>query len=327
VRRRLPRHLLAGLVWGALALAPFGLDDWQLGQLAQYLTYGILAMSLAFVWGRIGLLSFGHALFFGIGAYAMSLATLALLPLPPGFAPGWVGLALAAALPAAAANLLGRFLFYGRGLRGAYFAVVTLAIAVVAERLAANWRYIGGYNGLMNVPPLDLGLAGRPFEPPAYAAALAAAFLAWALLETVWQSRFGTVLAAIADDENRVGFFGHDTARCKLAGFTLAAAVAGLAGGLFVTQFGFASPTLLGFALSTEALIWTALGGKSLLLAAFLGAVATRWAESWLSETLGAWWPLALGLAFVAATLLLPRGLFGEPLARLERRLLRRTVS
>lgn len=145
--------LLNGAVWGALALAPLGLGDWQIGQLTIYLTYGLFAMSLALIWGQCGLLCFGQAVFFGIGAYAMSLVTLGLVPGLEAWPSSYLGLLAAMALPAAAANLLGRFLFYGKGLHGAYFGIVTLAIAVVAERLATNWDYAGGLNGLMNIGP------------------------------------------------------------------------------------------------------------------------------------------------------------------------------
>lgn len=323
IRDRLPA-VLAALLWAVLAAAPWLVDDWQLGQLAQYLTYGLFAMSLALIWGRLGLLSFGHAVFFGAGAYAMSVVTLGLLPGLGGSPPGWLGLAAAALVPALLANLLGRFLFYGRGLRGAYFGIVTLAIAVVAERLAVNWRFIGGFNGLMNVPPLQIDLGvwrADPFDPVAgYWVAFAAAFAGWAALQGLQATPFGRLLPAIRENEDRVASFGYDVAACKLAGFTIAAAVAGVAGGLFVTQFGFASPTLIGFQLSTEVLIWTALGGREVLLAAFLGAIAVRWAEGFLSELLGPWWLLALGAGFVASVILLPRGLIGEPLARLMRR-------
>jgi urea ABC transporter permease protein UrtC len=312
-----------GAVWGALALAPLAVGEWQLGQLAQFLTYGLFAMSLALVWGQCGLLCFGQALFFGLGAYAMSLVTLGMVPGLEAWPSSYLGLILAILVPAAVANLLGRFLFYGRGLHGAYFAIVTLAIAVVAERLAINWDYAGGLNGLMNIPPLNLGLAGDGLElwdsVPAYYATLALVVLVYLLLDALIRSRYGIVLRAIRDNEARTGSFGYDTGAYKLTAFTLGAAVAGLAGAVFVTQFSFASPTLIGFALSTEVLIWVAVGGRTFLLAAFLGAFVVRSVEDLLSETLGAYWLLALGLLFVLSVILFPHGLIGELLSRLTR--------
>lgn len=312
---------LTAAVWGLLALAPLLVEPWLLGQLAQFLTYGIFAMSLALVWGQCGLLCFGQALFFGLGAYAMSLVTLKMVPGLEPLAYSWTGLLAAMAVPAAAANLLGRFLFYGRGLKGAYFGIVTLAIAVVAERLATNWNYAGGLNGLINVPPLTLGAIGEGFEIwedlPVYFIALGLAFAVFLALQGLLRAPFGSVLRAIRDSETRTQYFGYDTAACKLAAFTLGAAVAGLAGALFVTQFSFVSPTLIGFGLSTEVLIWVALGGRQWLLAAFLGAILVKLCEGWLSGLLGASWLLVLGGLFIASVVLFPGGVIGSLMDRL----------
>ena len=151
---RLPRTgvALTVAVWIALALSPAALDPWAASQLAQYMTYGLFAMSLACIWGQGGILCFGHALFFGIGAYAMALVTLGRLPLLGDSQ--WAGLVLAVALAAAVANLLGRLLFHGRGLSGAFFAIVTLCTAFIVEIAAQHWRFVGGFNGLIGVPPL-----------------------------------------------------------------------------------------------------------------------------------------------------------------------------
>lgn len=304
------------VVWGGLAALPLFAGAWQVGQIAQYLTYGIFAMSLALIWGQCGLLSFGHAVFFGLGAYAMSLTTLGMLPGLAGWTSSYLGMALALALPAAFANLLGRFLFYGRGLQGAQLAIVMLAVAVIAERIMTRWSYAGGMNGLMSVPPVDLGAFGLSYELydplPLFYGTLAAAVLVYALLETLVRSRRGVVLRALGVDEPRTAFLGHDTRSLKLAVFTLSAAVAGFAGALFASQFGFVSPPLIGFGLSTEVLIWVALGGRRALLTAFLGAIAVRLTENALGDLLGAYWLLGLGLVFVLCMIFLPRGLLGE---------------
>ena len=313
-------RLVEVVVWGSLLVLPLVAGEWRITQVAQFLCYGLFAMSLALIWGQCGLLCFGHAIFFGIGAYAMSLTTLGLLPGLEQISSSYLGLLLAMLLPALVAQVLGRFLFSGRGLEGAYFAIVTLAIAVVAERLAVNWDYIGGLNGLMGVPGLNLG----PFssheeiwEPRSvYYWMLGITLVAYILLQALVGSRYGVVLRAIRENEARTGFFGYDTAAYKVTAFTLAAAVAGLAGALFVTQFGFASPPLIGFSLSTEVLIWVALGGRTLLLAAFLGALFVRSMEGVLADWLGPYWLLGLGGVFIGSVILFPRGLFGELLLR-----------
>jgi len=319
---RVARQRLAEpAIWLAIALLPLWLGNWQVAQLAQFFTYGILALSLAFVWGQGGLLCFGQAVFFGIGAYGMSLVTLGMLPGQSGPGSSFLGLAVAVLLPAAFANLLGRFLFYGRGLQGAYLGIVTLAIAVIAERVAVNWDYLGGLNGLMNVPPFTLTIDGEARElwqpREVYYLTLGAAVFTYLLLRALITSRYGTVVRAIRDGAERVGFFGYDTAAYRATVFTVGAAVAGLAGGLFVTLFNFASPPLIGFTLSTEVLIWVALGGRGNLLAAFLGALVVRFLEDLLSERFDVYWLLLLGLLFVLSVVLFPRGIIGELLHRL----------
>lgn len=311
------------LPWLTMALLPFFIDEWSLLQLAQYLTYGLFAMSLSLIWGRAGLLCFGHALFFGLGAYAMSIVTLGMVPGLEDVSSSWVGLAAAIALPAGVAGLLGAWLFRGKSVRGAYFGIITLALAVIAERAATSWGYLGGLNGLIGVPPFDLLPREPSFELldplPVYFSTLALCGLVYAGLVKLLQSPWGLVLDAIRDQEDRVAFLGFDTARLKTQAFVLAGAVAGLAGALFVTQFGFASPSLIGFGLSTEVLVWVALGGRGLLMASFLGAVLVRYLEGFLGDVLGPYWLLALGAVFIAVVLFLPRGLLAEPYFRIAR--------
>jgi urea ABC transporter permease protein UrtC len=313
--RRLDLFHLA--VLAVLAALPLAVSDWQLTQLSQLLCYGLLALSLALIWGQGGLLCFGQSLFFGLGAYVMSLASLDMLPGITGLGAGWPALALACLVPALAAQLLGRFLFHGRGLRGAYFGIVMLAISVIAERVATSWDYVGGLNGLMNVPPF-VPRPGVELVDAAvtYWAMLGVVLVVFLLAEALVRSRWGVVLRAIRDGEDRVALLGHDVAAWKTTALTLSAAIAGLAGACFVVQFGFVSPPLIGFGLSTEALIWTALGGRGLLLGAFLGALVVRWLEGILSEALGAFWLLAIGALFVVAVILFPRGLIAEPVLR-----------
>ena len=308
-------------VLAALAALPLVVDGWQVAQLAQLFCYGLLAMSLALIWGQAGLLCFGQSLFFGLGAYVMGLASLDMLPGLSGLGAGWASLGLAVLVPALAAQVLGRFLFHGRGLRGAYFGIVMLAISVIAERVAVSWNYVGGLNGLMNVPPFSPSAGLELYDPkPVYWAMLGVVAVVLVLGEALVRSRWGQALRAIRDGEDRVAFFGYDVAAYKTTALTLSAAIAGLAGACFVVQFGFVSPPLIGFTLSTEALIWAALGGRSLLLAAFLGAIAVRWLEGALSETLGSFWLLAIGALFVLVVIALPRGLIAEPLLRLTGR-------
>lgn len=302
--------------WIALALAPLALGEWSLTQLAQYMAYGIFAMGLAFIWGQVGVLSFGQALFFGLGAYSMGLVSLGQVPLLG--ESSVTGLLLALIVPAIAAYIFGRLLFLGRGLSGAYFAIVTLCAAVVAQTLAEQSSFLGGFNGLLGIPPFTAPWQGRDvYMTPreTYYLMLAIAALIFVVLLWIVRSPLGTVLAAIREDDRRTAFFGYDVTRFKVWAFVTSAVISGAAGALFVKQFGFVSPSLIGFALSTEVLIWVAVGGRQIVMAAFLGALIVRWIEGQLSERLGNFWLLALGLLFAATVVLMPSGLFGRILA------------
>ena len=301
-------------VLALFVLLPLALPSWALTDFAIYFTYAIFAASLTFVWGHVGLLSLGHAVYFGLGAYAMSVVTLGMTPLP-----AWslLGLASAMLMAGLAAFVLGAFFFGGKNLRGALFGIVTLALAFVFERLAINTSWLGGMNGLMSVPPIMV-FGREVYDPlPLYFTMLGALAAVVAGFYLVMGSRFGLVLAGIRENELRAASLGHDTRRLKVWAFALSGVVAGLAGALFVSQFGFASPSLIGFNLSADVLIWVALGGRGNILAAALGAIAVRFLESQLSGSLGAVWPMVAGILFMLSVVLLPRGLFGEAFARL----------
>lgn len=313
--------LLAGAIWLLVLAAPLLLGEWEVTRLAQLLCYGIFAISLAFVWHQAGLLCFGQALFFGVGAYLAALAGKGMLPGMP--ASPWLGLALAACGGALAAALLGLSLFIGRVVKGAFFGIVTLCAAVIAERIAINWDAIGGYNGLLDVPPPALWGGLDMLDPQAgYWVVAAIAVLCAALFGWLAASPWGTVLRAIGADETRVATFGYPVARHKVTAFALGGALAGLAGGLFAGQFGFVAPSALGFGLSTEVLVWVLIGGRQSLTAAFLGAIGLKYLEGVFSETLGQYWLLALGVLLMVIVMYFPRGVLGSLLANaLPRRL------
>lgn len=302
--------LLTVLIWVLLFVLPLLLGDWNAALFAQYVTYGIFALSLALIWGGAGILCFGQAIFFGIGAYSMALVTLGKLPFLG--ESQWMGLLLALVLPTLAAAVLGWILFQGRALAGAHLGIVTLCGAVVAEIAARRWDFIGGFNGLFGIPPMA-SFDGEMLSGFATSyVVLLAALVAYLIALAIMRSPLGTVLAAIRNDENRTAHFGYDVRRHKIFVFALSGALAGLAGALFALQFGFVSPTLVGFGLSTEVLIWVAVGGRATLMAAFLGAVIVRSGESLLSSALGQYWLLALGVVFVATVVFAPQGLLGN---------------
>lgn len=307
---------------------PAFVPEWRVSELAIFFTYGLFAVSLAFVWGHCGLLSLGQAVFFGIGAYVMSITTLGKIPNMEVVVSTWVGFVLAVAVSGLFAYFLGRFLFSAAKLQGAFFGIIMLAVAFVVERIAINSNYLGGLNGLMSIPPVNLGLNGGGAEVweafPVYYISL---FILGAVItgmRFVLRSPFGLALKAIAGNEQRARALGYDTVGHKVMAFTIGGMIAGLAGAVFVTQFSFASPALIGFGLSAEVLIWVAVGGRGSIVAAALGAIFVRWAESSFSSVLGDYWLIALGGVFVLTVMFLPRGLFGEPLHWLENKLNKR---
>jgi ABC-type branched-subunit amino acid transport system permease subunit len=245
----------------------------------------------------------------------MSVVTMGMVPGLPSVRSMWLGIVTAVAVTGISAAGFGWFLFASRSLRGAFLGIVTLALAVVVERLAINTGWLGGMNGLMNVPPINLGLNGDGAElyDPLVVYYVMLGILAGVLagMTRITVSSFGLALAARRENELRISTLGYNVARLKVGAFAIAGALAGLSGALFVTQFGFASPSLIGFALSADVLIWVALGGRGALIAAALGAIAVRFVESRLSGSLGTAWPLALGTLFMLSVILFPRGIFG----------------
>ena len=305
-------HLARIAVLLFFVVFPLAADDYMTILFTQYLIYGIFAMSLSLLWGYGGIFCFGHAAFFGIGAYVMALITKGMVPGFSGFlASTWMGLLLAVLSVALFALFLGYFLFYGR-LSGPYLGIVTLAISVIAERIAVNWYYVGGFNGLTGIPVLSF-FGWEVYGTRAlFYFILGVAVAVYLLCDWLVRLPFGTILAAIRDNEMRAEFFGFNSANYKIAAFSIGASIAALAGALFSTVTQFVSPTILGFVFSTEVLIWVALGGKEVLVASFLGAVAVRMLEAFLSDILAYYWIMILGVFFVLSVMFFPRGIFGN---------------
>lgn len=300
--------------WLVMAAVPMFVSAWELVMFSQLLIYGIAAMSLAFIWGQGGLLCFGQALFFGLGAYVMALAGKGMIPGLP--ASAWLGLGLSVVVGGAVALAFGFALFFGKPLRGPYFGIVTLAAAVIVERIATNWRYIGGYNGLLDIEPLSFAAISPRLDSAdplaGYVTVLAVAFAVFVMLNAVIRSPFGTVFRGLRSDEQRVASLGYSVGLWKAISLAMSGAAAALAGALFAVQFSFVSPAVIGFNMSTEILIWVAVGGKEVLLAAMAGAALVKYVEAALSEAVGRYYLLMIGILFIVIVIALPRGLLGR---------------
>jgi branched-chain amino acid transport system permease protein len=305
------------LAFGALAAYPLVAGQYGLEFVTKIMVYAIFALSLELLVGGTGLVCFGHAAFFGIGAYATVLLSSEVEPASI----AW--LLPAAALAAAAYALVVGALSLRT--RGVYFIMVTLAFAQMAYYVVHDTPLGGGTDGiyLMIKPTLGDWLdLDRPLVQ--YAFVLASLAGTFALLAIVRRSRFGRALAGIRSNEQRMRATGFSTYPYKLAAFTLSGGLAGLAGMLFAVKDGYVNPEMLSWHQSGAVLIMVILGGIGHLRGALIGAFAfALLQELFKSEAVfGAFakhWHLGLGLAIIVSVALLPRGLVGLPQAWRER--------
>jgi len=271
-----------------------------------YITFAILALSIDLVWGYTGLLTLGHAAFFGAGAYLVA-KMLELYPAVPDI------VVLFVAVPAACgllAFLIGWFLF-SADVSGPYFAITTLIVAVVFESVAGEFvSFLGGFNGLYGYPSLQI--LGTELETiPLYYFALFVLIGFFLISQRIVNSAFGRQLKGIRQDMERTAMFGYNTELARLLVFTLSGAMAGVAGGLYATVNGFISPPILGFVLSTQVVIWVAVGGRGTLTGAVLGAILIQFLNSTLSNALLNYWNIVLALVFIVTVIAAPRGIVG----------------
>jgi urea transport system permease protein len=321
------------VVVGLLLVAPAVLSDFRLSLLARYLCLAIVAVGIGLAWGQGGMLVLGQGLFFGLGGYAMGMhmklqeASAQGLEVPDFMS--WSGVetlpalwkpfestafALAACvlLPIAVAALLGTLIFRQR-VRGAYFAILSQALAAAfVIVLIGQQGLTGGTNGLTNFQEFfGLSLSDPDDKRTLYLIVAAVFLVVFLLARQLVRSRYGKVLVACRDAEDRVRFLGYDPTLVKVVAYAAAAGMAGLAGALFVPVMGIMSPALLGIVPSIEMVIWVALGGRTVLAWAAAGAIIVNWARTDLSERFPSGWLYAQGALFILVIAFAPKGLAG----------------
>ena len=295
--------------FAALALYPFVAGKFGIDLVTKIMVYAVLALSLELLVGSTGLVCFGQAAFFGIGAYA----TLLLSPQNESASLAWL-------LPACVIAAAGYALVVGAlslRTKGVYFIMVTLAFAQMAYYVVHDTPLGGGTDGIyLNAKPVLGSLIDLDKPLVLYAFTLACLAAVFAFLALLLRSRFGHALAGIKANEQRMRATGFSTYPYKLAAFTISGGIAGLAGFLFAVKDGFVNPELLSWHLSGAVLIMIILGGLGHLRGALIGAFAFALLQEFFqSEAIfGAFakhWHLGLGLTIIASVALLPRGLIG----------------
>lgn len=296
----------------AAAAMPWLVETFTLIGLNVFIILSILALSMSLVWGIGGILSFGQSVFFGLGAYAYAVTI-------GNFGDSTAAIAVAIAMPAVFAVVLGYFLFYGR-ISDVYLAVITLTVSLIFYHLVntlagADFRIgeiaLGGYNGLPGVAPIHL-----PWGPhralsyeEMYLFSVALLALVYLGLRILVRTDFGRIVIAIRENELRAELLGYDARRYKLVLFVQGAAIAGLAGALYASWGSFVGPDVFGMSFAAQIIIWAQVGGVSVIAGPVLGCLLVQALTTWLGTSHLADANLILGLLLMLAVLGMPAGL------------------
>ena len=313
---RSERHSLwiGALLVLALASVPWLFSSYATTATRDALILAIFALSYDLLWGKAMVLTLGHAVFFGIGAYGVAIATTQLQW-------SWLpGMALGAGAAVLLAAAVGYFLLYA-GVRLHFFAIITMAVLLITRQLATSWQSVtGGDVGILGIPGIRLEMPGWALdlsdERSSYLAALGALVLALLLVWGLVRTRYGLVLAAIGMNEFRAKHCGFDTSWHLVLVFTLSAALAAFSGALYAGTAGVVAPDLFSILLSTEVILWVAVGGRGTLVGPVMAAVLFTRVQQEVSSYSTDLWPLILGALFLVCVLALPHGIVGLLRAR-----------
>lgn len=306
------QFVTVGLVIAGIVVAPSMLELFSLMQVTLFAAMAVLSLSLAFIWGFGGILSFGQTAFFGLGAYAYAVSAI-------NYQDSTQGIMLAIFLPAVFAAILGYFVFYGR-VSDVYLGIVTLTVTLILFNLinsTSDVRYrignavLGGFNGMPAVPNFNMPFdPSRLLSPEACWWVTAGTLLAVYLgLRLLLASPFGRVLIAVRENETRAALIGYDPRAVKLIAFILGGAIAGLAGALYANWSAFVGPTIFSLSFSAEVLIWVIIGGVGTLIGPIIGCILIQYLVASIGSQQLLNSNLVLGAVLVVFVLLLPAGL------------------
>ncbi|MDD2978313.1 urea ABC transporter permease subunit UrtC [Aquabacterium sp.] len=313
----------------------FHLSDYTLSLIGKIMCYAICALAMDLIWGYTGILSLGHGLFFALGGYAMGMYLMRQIgrdgsygadipdfmvfldwkevPWHWTLSDSFIGqMALVVLVPGLIAFVFGYFAFRSR-IKGVYFSIITQAMTYAAMLLFfRNETGFGGNNGFTDFKRiLDIPIAQPSTRMVLFV--LTGLTLIGFFLMARWlvNTKFGRVLQAIRDAENRVMFCGYNPLAYKLGIWTLSAVMCGIAGALYVPQVGIINPSEMSAAAGIEMAIWTAVGGRATLIGPIIGAFFVNGAKSWFTVAFPEFWLYFLGALFIAVTLFLPDGIVG----------------
>ncbi|KAA1177160.1 ATP-binding cassette domain-containing protein [Rhizobium tropici] len=302
-RQKLRLVLLLVLAFTAILLIVFGpmfLGRFSLNVLTRSMIYAMLAITVDLLWGYTGVLTFGQAAFFGVGAYATAMVLTHI-----GASPALFVLALAAAIlvPLLLGLAVGWLSFYHAS-TPLYATVISLVVPIVITQLVfSGGIWTGSSSGLVGYDTLPLGLAG-------YFRLSGLCLITLAVLAMIFvRSDAGRLLVAIRDNEARVAYLGMNPAVLKIALTGVLAGICGLAGFLYANASGVVAPENTGFVFGTELVVWTALGGRGTIIGPLFGAIGIDYLSASLSGDLPFLWQLIVGALFVLMIIVLPGGL------------------
>ena len=313
-----------------LVVLPATLEPFWIGAVGKYLSFAFVAVGIVLAWGYCGILSLGQGIFFGVGGYAMAmfLKIEASAPELPDFMvwssveklPDWwrpfqslpFTIAAILLLPVILAFPFSYAIFRKR-VSGVYFAIVTISLALMLTVLIVGQQgETGGANGITDFRTLlGLDIIGDASKRVLYFGEVALLLLVMGAAAWLLHTRFGKLMIAVRDREDRVRFSGYDTAMIKAFVFSVAAVLSSIGGALFTLQVGLITPSLIGTVASVEMVIYAAIGGRLSVPGAVVGALLVGFMKSWLSEQFPETWLFFLGGMFVFVVAFMPNGLAG----------------
>lgn len=326
---RLLRKHSGWLILGVALLAPLFLSTYNLSILGRFIALSILGIGISLIWGHAGILSLGQGVFFGLGAYAiaMHLKMVADQGMPDfmlwngveslpwwwkPFESGSFALVMVLVAPALLSGLLA-WLVFRRRITGVYIALITQALSLAFSTfLVSQQGLTGGFNGLTNFRSFfGHHLAAPEVRITLYYLSLVLIVAVYRGTDWITRTHVGKILRAIRDGEDRVRFFGYDTAAYKSFAFTVSGMLAGIGGALYTLHVGVISPAMVGVVPSIEMVVWVALGGRDSLAGAVLGTLLGNLAKDQISSAIPEMWLYVIGSLFVLVVTVLPKGLIG----------------